>query len=224
MPVTNLFTAPTGLDMIAVDLFVETDSGIVTNTRNNAVVRHNETNRFYVIPNQSVVTPGAAPGVYWGNFSQDFGVNRTLYNTYCVPQMRLAARPLEGSGGYAFDVTITSVTTWSAIGESNPENTIGPQYYSDSSMGGYSAHVGCFVVTSISQEVLALSRQSLASGGDGSVPLLAQISYVVSPGFGSLYTSSYSSYLPRFYQIVTTILSRPFSLTYQAPLHRDLSY
>lgn len=222
MPVTNLFTAPTGLDVIAVDLFVETDSGIVTNTRNNAVVRHNETNRFYVIPNQSVVTPGqSGPSQYWGNFSQNVS---SVFNTYAVPRMRLAARPLQGSGDYAFDVTITSVSNWSAIVESNPENTIGPQSYVSFHMGSYSAHVGCFVVTSISQEVLALSRHSLASGGDGSVPLLAQISYVVSPGFGSLYTSTYASYLPRFYQTVTTILSRPFSLTYQAPLHRDLSY
>lgn len=220
MPVSTFFTAPTGIDQVGIDLFIDTASGTVTNTRANAVVRHNEVNRFFLIPNQSVVLANAA------NYLLPFSAQNAGQNKYHILFMQLAARTLAGTGDYAFNVTATPVTSvaWSDINASVIDNTIGlGSSVNNIGNGDYNnAQIGCVVVTSINRGVLDISRASLASGGDGSVPLVGQVSYVVSPGFGFFFVAN--SILPRFWQTVTTVFSRTFPLTYQAPLHRDLSY
>ena len=50
------FTAVTGYPLQAIDLYIQSDTGAVLNTRSNLEVRHNETNRFFAIPFNAALT------------------------------------------------------------------------------------------------------------------------------------------------------------------------
>lgn len=224
----TLFTTPTGLDQLAVDLYMVSDTGQVTNTRQNPVVRHNETNRFWIIPHQSNILAyknGAPSWAYrFNNFAASAVTAAQYYSRFFVQRVELCARPLAAPSEQAFVVSTSSALPTSQIGISSSIineiqwDNINDSYNSYfSSSATFGAQPACLVVTAMSPAVLELSRQSLVSGGDGYVPLTAQISYTVSAGFNG------DAYKTRFLT-VTTIFSKPFSLTYQAPLHRDASY
>ena len=212
----NLFTAPTGQDLFGVDLYINSITGQVTNTRQNAIVRHNETNRFFVIPHSEAAKPagfGTAVNFLRGAYY--------TYTSYLIVRAELAARPTANSGDLAFSVstTVTQDVTANALFDIG-ENTISRFSNNDnfSSTATFNTNTVCFVVTQMSQSVLELSRSSLAAGGDGSVPLTAQISYTVTALFNTM------NYVPRYQDTVVTIHTLPFSLTYQAPLSRDLTF
>ena len=208
----NLFTTPTGQDLFGIDLYINSITGQVTNTRQNAAVRHNETNRFFVIPHSEPLKPDGFP--YSVNFLR--GINGFGYSAHLLLRAELAARPTANSGDLAFSVATTATQ---ASGSFIGENIISFfQYYSNfATSATFNTNTVCFVVTQMSQSVLDLSRVSLAAGGDGSVPLTAQISYTVTAFFDSM------GVLPRL-DTVVTIHTLPFSLTYQAPLSRDLTF
>jgi hypothetical protein len=211
----NLFTTPTGQDLFGIDLYVNSITGQVTNTRQNAIVRHNETNRFFVIPHSEPVKP--ADFSYAVNFLR--GTNN--YTSHLLLRAELAARPTANSGDLAFSVA-TTVTQDGNSGQTFNiiENKITRFEFSTvfASTATFITSTACFVVTQMSQSVLELSRSSLAAGGDGSVPLTAQISYTVTASFITM------TYKPRYLDTVVTIHTLPFSLTYQAPLSRDLTF
>lgn len=209
----NLFTTPTGQDLFGIDLYVNSITGQVTNTRQNAIVRHNETNRFFVIPHSE---PSIIGLTYPPNFLR--GVNN--YTSYLLLRAELAARPTANSGDLAFSVATTVTQTAYTSSFNIVENTISLFDYTTnfSSTATLNTNTVCFVVTQMSQSVLELSRSSLAAGGDGSVPLTAQISYTVTASFLSMVLK------PRYLDTVVTIHTLPFSLTYQAPLSRDLTF
>jgi len=211
----NLFTAPTGQDLFGIDLYINSITGQVTNTRQNAIVRHNETNRFFVIPHSEALKPlGFGYGV---NFLR----GATIYTSHFLVRAELAARPTANSGDLAFSVA-TTVTQNANSGEpfNTVENTISRFEFSTNfaTAATFSTSTVCFVVTQMSQSVLELSRSSLAAGGDGSVPLTAQISYTVTASFNNM------SLFPRYMDSVVTIHTLPFALTYEAPLSRDLTF
>ena len=209
----NLFTAPTGTDLFGIDLYINSVTNVVTNTRQNAVVRHNETNRFFIIPHSVVTRPGSVTV----NFLRGNEVSESAYR---IVRAELAARPTANSGDLAFSVATTVTQNGTVTSFDVTENTISIFYYTDifATSATFSTNTVCFVVTQMSQSVLELSRVSLAAGGDGSVPLTAQISYTVSAPFLGITDK------PRYLDTVVTIHTLPFSLTYQAPLSRDLTF
>ena len=210
----NLFSTPTGQDLFGIDLYVNSITGQVTNTRGNATVRHNETNRFFVIPHSEVSKPS--------DFSVPVNFLRGYdsYTSNLLVRAELAARPTANSGDLAFSVATTVTQNVNAALFNVAENTISRFSYNNNFATSATFHTNtvCFVVTQMSQSVLELSRSSLAAGGDGSVPLTAQISYTVTASFLNM------SLLPRYGDTVVTIHTLPFSLTYQAPLSRDLTF
>jgi len=210
----NLFTAPTGQDLFGIDLYVNSITGQVTNTRQNAIVRHNETNRFFVIPHSEALKPlGFSYGV---NFLR----GATIYTPHFLVRAELAARPTANSGDLAFSVATTVTQPANPSGFNIVENTISRFEYSSvfATTATFNTNTVCFVVTQMSQSVLELSRSRLAAGGDGSVPLAAQISYTVTASFNNM------SLFPRYMDSVVTIHTLPFALTYEAPLSRDLTF
>lgn len=209
----NLFTTPTGQDLFGIDLYINSITGQVTNTRQNAAVRHNETNRFFVIPHSEPAKPNDFP--YSVNFLR--GNNSSGSSAHLLFRAELAARPTANSGDLAFSVA-TTVTQ--ASGSFIGENIISffDHYNNFNAVATFNTNTVCFVVTQMNQSVLELSRSSLATGGDGSVPLTAQISYTVTASFLNM------SLFPRYRDTVVTIHTLPFSLTYQAPLSRDLTF
>ena len=50
------FTAVTGYPLQGIDLYLQSSTGEVLNTRSNLEVRHNETNRFFAIPYNAALT------------------------------------------------------------------------------------------------------------------------------------------------------------------------
>ena len=222
------FTAVTGYPLQGIDLYLQSDTGAVLNTRSNLEVRHNETNRFFAIPYNTALTFKDFFGVFNDIFTFSSGSNfmnvATSGNSFSsrgrhyMISATLAARPLQNSGDYAFYVS----TTTSAIDQdtffSSPENSINYPAYYLSNVVSFGSNVAQFVVTSMSAQVLDLSRASLAAGGDGSVPLVAQVVYVAGVDFGSNFVQS------RFDGTVSTIFSQPFNMTCVAPLHRTLAY
>jgi hypothetical protein len=211
----NLFTTPTGQDLFGIDLYINSITGQVTNTRQNAIVRHNETNRFFVIPHSE-------PSKFGLSYPVNFLRGTTNYTSHLLLRAELAARPTANSGDLAFSVA-TTVTQDPPAGEpfNIVENTISRFEFSSTNFAStatFNTNTVCFVVTQMSQSVLELSRSSLAAGGDGSVPLTAQISYTVTASFASM------TYAPRYLDTVVTIHTLPFPLTYQAPLSRDLTF
>ena len=215
------FTAVTGYPLQGIDLYLQSDTGVILNTRSNLEVRHNETNRFFAIPYNAALNLGtlyiysngsnfmnvATSGTSFDNFGRHYMISATL-----------AARPLQNSGDYAFNVS----TTTRAIDQSDflqsPENSINYPQIAFKNVGTFASNVAQFVVTSMSPQVLDLSRASLAAGGNGSVPLVAQVMYVAGVDFGSSFVQS------RFEGTVSTIFSQPFNMTCVAPLHRTLAY
>ena len=138
------------------------------------------------------------------------------YGRYYMLGATLAARPLANSGDYAFSVSAT--TTREGTIQTTIQNSINYNYYFNSkNVGTFGSNIVEFVVTSMSAQVLDLSRASLASGGDGSVPLVAQVMYSAIGGPAVYYPT-------RFAGMVTTAFSQPFALTCVAPLHRTLAY
>lgn len=210
----NLFTTPTGQDLFCIDLYVNSITGQVTNTRGNAAVRHDETNRFFVIPHSEAARPSDF------SHSVNFLRGQNSYNSNFLVRAELAARPTKNSGDLAFSVA-TTVTQNINTGQPNiVENTISRFAFTNNFATGatFNTNTVCFVVTKMSQSVLELSRVSLAAGGDGSVPLTAQISYTVTASFTNM------GIFPRYLDTVVTIHTLPFSLTYQAPLSRNLTF
>lgn len=220
----TLFTTPTGLDQLAVDLYMVSDTGQVTNTRQNPVVRHNETNRFWVIPHQSNIVAyiNAAPdwAYRFNNFAASAVTAINYYRRFFVQRVELCARPLAAPSEQAFVVSTSSVSVGalptsqigissSVINQIQWDNNGDAHSSYFSSAATFGAQPACLVVTAMSPAVLELSRQSLLAGGDGYVPLTAQLSSTVSASFAE------DAYKPRFLT-VTTIFSKPFSLTYQA--------
>ena len=211
----NLFSTPTGQDLFGVDLYINSITGQVTNTRQNAIVRHNETNRFFVIPYSEPAKPSSF------SYSVNFLRGTNNYTPYLLLRAELAARPTANSGDLAFSVATTVTQDASAEALFNfVENTISRFEYSGnfSTVATFNTNTVCLVVTQMSQSVLELSRSGLAAGGDGSVPLTAQISYTVTASFNNM------NIFPRYLDTVVTIHTLPFSLTYQAPLSRDLTF
>jgi len=208
----NLFTAPTGTDLFGIDLYINSITGAVTNTRQNAVVRHNETNRFFIIPHSVVFNPSTSVNFLRGDENNQ--------NAYRLVRAELAARPTASAGDLAFSVSTTVTQAGTIISFDVTENTISIFNYANNfaTSATFNTNTVCFVVTQMSQSVLELSRASLVSGGDGSVPLTAQISYTVSAPFLG------QTYKPRYLDTVVTIHTLPFSLTYQSPLSRDLTF
>jgi hypothetical protein len=210
----NLFTTPTGQDLFGIDLYINSITGQVTNTRQNAIVRHNETNRFFVIPYSE-------PSKFGLSYPVNFLRGATNYTSHFLVRAELAARPTANSGDLAFSVA-TTVTQDSGSNEpfNIAQNTISRFEFNTAfaSVATFNTNTVCFVVTQMSQSVLELSRSSLAAGGDGSVPLTAQMSYTVTASFKNMYS------YPRYLDSVVTIHTLPFSLTYQAPLSRDLTF
>jgi len=219
------FTAVTGYPLQGIDLYLQSDTGAVLNTRSNLEVRHNETNRFFAIPYNAALTFSSLFNAGQGNDgSSNFmsiATNSDTFSAYGRHYMVnaiLAARPLQNSGDYAFYVSTTTKATNQSSFFSSPENSINYPTYITANVGSFTSNVAQFVVTSMSTQVLDLSRASLASGGDGSVPLVAQIMYVAGVDFGSSFVQS------RFEGTVSTIFSQPFNMTCVAPLHRTLAY
>ena len=211
----NLFSTPTGQDLFGIDLYVNSITGQVTNTRGNATVRHNETNRFFVIPHSEAAKPSDFS--YPVNFLRGYD----SYTSNLLVRAELAARPTANSEDLAFSVATTVTQNSNANQPFNiAENTISRFSYTINfaTSATFSTQTVCFVVTKMSQSVLELSRSSLAAGGDGSVPLTAQISYTVTASFINM------NLFPRYLDTVVTIHTLPFSLTYQAPLSRDLTF
>lgn len=215
------FTAVTGYPSQGIDLYLLSNTGAVLNTRSNLEVRHNETNRFFAIPYNAALTLTnlfgfaegsnflgvATSGVFFGSYGRHYMISGTL-----------AARPLQNSGDYAFYVSTTTRAIEQNGFFSSPENSINYPQFNTPNLGTLSSNVAQFVVTSMSPQVLDLSRASLAAGGDGSVPLVAQVMYVAGVDFGSDYVQS------RFEGTVSTIFSQPFAINCVAPLHRTLAY
>jgi len=213
------FTAVTGYPLQAIDLYLQSDTGAVLNTRSNLEVRHNETNRFFAIPYNAALTLSdlylSSNGANFMNDGPNDGAFAS-YGRYYMVGATLAARPLENSGDYAFYVSAT--TTREGTIQTTIQNSINYNNFSNSkNVGTFGSNIVEFVVTSMSAQVLDLSRASLAAGGDGSVPLVAQVMYSAIGGPASFYPT-------RFAGMVTTAFSQPFALTCVAPLHRTLAY
>lgn len=215
------FTAVTGYFLQGIDLFLQSDTGAVLNTRSNLEVRHNETNRFFAIPYNAALTFG---DIYIGGEASNFMSQATSGGTFSIHGRHymitatLAARPLQNSGDYAFNVSTTTRDIDQVSFFNSPENSINYAQQGYKNVGTFASNVAQFVVTSMSPQVLDLSRASLAAGGDGSVPLVAQVMYVAGVDFGSNFVQS------RFEGTVSTIFSQPFNMTCVAPLHRTLAY
>lgn len=215
------FTTVTGYPLQGIDLYLQSDTGTVLNTRSNLEVRHNETNRFFAIPYNAALTLSE---LYVGNGGSNFmsvATDAFLFANYGRHHMisaTLAARPLQNSGDYAFNVSTTTRIIDQTTFFLSPENSINYPGYSNINLGTFGSNVAQFVVTSMSPQVLELSRASLVSGGDGSVPLVAQVMYVAAVNFGTSFVQS------RFEGTVSTIFSQPFNMTCVAPLHRTLAY
>jgi len=214
----DAFTAVTGYPLQAIDLYLQSDTGAVLNTRSNLEVRHNETNRFFAIPYNAALTLSNLYLVSNGaNFMND-GPNDgafASYGRYYMVGATLAARPLENSGDYAFYVSAT--TTREGTIQTTIQNSINYNGSNNKNVGTFGSNIVEFVVTSMSAQVLDLSRASLAAGGNGSVPLVAQVMYSAIGGPAAFYPT-------RFAGMVTTAFSQPFALTCVAPLHRTLAY
>ncbi len=217
----DAFTAVTGYPLQGIDLYLQSDTGEVLNTRSNLEVRHNETNRFFAIPYNAALTTSI---LFLDNVASNFmnvatnGSNFINTGRHFMIEATLAARPLQNSGDYAFNVSTTTRIINQTSFDNSPENSINYPAYASKNVGNLSSNVAQFVVTSMSPQVLDLSRASLASGGDGSVPLVAQVMYVAGVNFGNNFVQS------RFEGTVSTIFSKPFSMTCVAPLHRTLAY
>ena len=215
------FTAVTGYPLQGIDLFLQSDTGAVLNTRSNLEVRHNETNRFFAIPYNAALT---LSDIYIGGEASNFMSQATSggtffnYGRHYMITATLAARPLQNSGDYAFNVSTTTRDIDQVSFFNSPENSINYAQQGYKNVGTFGSNVAQFVVTSMSPQVLDLSRASLAAGGDGSVPLVAQVMYVAGVDFGSNFPQS------RFEGTVSTIFSQPFNMTCVAPLHRTLAY
>lgn len=215
------FTAVTGYPLQGIDLYLQSDTGAVLNTRSNLEVRHNETNRFFAIPYNAALTLG---NLYVFSDGSNFMSTATSSGSFSASgrhymiSATLAARPLQNSGDYAFYVSTTTRAIDQTSFFNSPENSINYPQLSSKNVGTFISNVAQFVVTSMSSQVLDLSRASLASGGDGSVPLVAQVMYVAGVDFGSNFVQS------RFDGTVSTIFSQPFYMTCVAPLHRTLAY
>ena len=221
-----VFTSPTfGCSLQGIDLFLQSDTGAVLNTRSNLEVRHNETNRFFAIPYNAGLTfsglfsfitgsGGGSNFMFVATSSNNFGT----YGRHYMISATLAARPLQNSGDYAFNVSTTTRSIDQVSFFFNEENSISYPNYVTQNVVSLGSNVAQFVVTNMSAQVLDLSRASLAAGGDGSVPLVAQVMYVAGVDFGSSYVQS------RFEGTVSTIFSQPFAINCVAPLHRTLAY
>jgi hypothetical protein len=216
------FTAVTGYPLQGIDLYLMSSTGAVLNTRSNLEVRHNETNRFFVVPHSPSLS---FKSLYTDSgFSSNFMSLATisaLFNTYgrhFMISATIAARTLENSGDYAFYASTTSAIIDQYDFHNFPENSINYPAHTAKNIGTFSTNVAQFVVTSMSSQVLELSRSSLVAGGDGSVPLVAQVMYVAGVQFGSSFM--YNNFQGR----VSTIFSQPFDIKYVAPLHRTLAY
>ena len=142
-------------------------------------------------------------------------VSFASFGRYYMVGATLAARPLENSGDYAFYVSAT--TTRVSTLDGSIQNSISYNGINSKNVGTFGSNIVEFVVTSMSAQVLDLSRASLAAGGNGSVPLVAQVMYSAVGGPASYYPT-------RFAGMVTTAFSQPFALTCVAPLHRTLAY
>ena len=215
------FTAVTGYPLQGMDLYLQSDTGAVLNTRSNLEVRHNETNRFFAIPYNAALTLGNLYNFGDGSNFMSVATSGGSFSTFGRHYMisaTLAARPLQNSGDYAFYVSTTTRAIDQTSFFNSPENSINYPQLSSKNVGTFISNVAQFVVTSMSSQVLDLSRASLASGGDGSVPLVAQVMYVAGVDFGSNFVQS------RFDGTVSTIFSQPFNMTCVAPLHRTLAY
>jgi hypothetical protein len=220
----ELFTSVTGYPLQGIDLYLQSDTGAVLNTRSNLEVRHNETNRFFAIPYNAALTFNDLFNNAFNTIGSNFMYVATSssffsqYGRHFMISATLAARPLQNSGDYAFYVSTTTKAIDQGTFFSSPENSINYPQFVGANVGRFGSNVAQFVVTSMSSQVLDLSRASLAAGGDGSVPLVAQVMYVAGVDFGSNYVQS------RFEGTVSTIFSQPFALTCVAPLHRTLAY
>jgi len=214
------FTAATGYPFQGIDLYLLSNTGAVLNTRANLEVRHNETNRFFAIPYNAAIKTTVLFNIAGSNFLNvaTSGDLFSQFGRHYMISATLAARPLQNSGDYAFYVSTTTRAIDQSGFSSSPENSINYPSYSNNNLGTFGSNVAQFVVTNMSAQVLDLSRASLAAGGDGSVPLVAQVMYVAGVSFGSEYIPS------RFQGTVSTIFSQPFALTCVAPLHRTLAY
>jgi len=222
------FTAVTGYPLQAIDLYLQSDTGAILNTRSNLEVRHNETNRFFAIPYNAALTLANLYNLNEGsNFMSQATSGGTFsnYGRHYMIGATLAARPLQNSGDYAFYVSTTTKVidanlfyTLSNNGDFGPENSINYPAQSQKNVGTFGSNVAQFVVTNMSAQVLDLSRASLAAGGNGSVPLVAQVMYVAGVDFGSNFRQSI------FDGTVSTIFSQPFAINCVAPLHRTLAY
>ncbi|NCX05362.1 MAG: hypothetical protein EBW68_06220 [Actinobacteria bacterium] len=142
----------------------------------------------------------------------------SVYGRHFMISATIAARTLENSGDYAFYASTTTKIVDSALFHNSPENSINYPGQSQKNVGTFCTNVAQFVVTSMSSQVLELSRSSLVAGGDGSVPLVAQVMYVAGVQFGGGFEPN------RFQGTVSTIFSQPFDIKYVAPLHRTLAY
>ena len=219
-----VFTAVTGYPLQGMDLYLQSDTGAVLNTRSNLEVRHNETNRFFAIPYNAALTFNdlfvTVSNTIGSNFmsAATSSANFSPYGRHYMISATLAARPLQNSGDYAFYVSTTTRAIDASDFFNSPENSINYPFFNTANVGRFGSNVAQFVVTNISAQVLDLSRASLASGGDGSVPLVAQVMYVAGVDFGSSFAQS------RFDGTVSTIFSQPFAINCVAPLHRTLAY
>ena len=223
----EVFTSPTfGYQLQGIDLFLRSDTGAVLNTRSNLQVRHNETNRFFAIPYNAGLTFSYLFNFGQGNANANSGFMSIAtsgnsfsgYGRHYMISATLAARPLQNSGDYAFYVSTTTRAIDQVTFFDSPENSINYPGINYTNVVSFSSNVAQFVVTNMSAQVLDLSRASLAAGGDGSVPLVAQVMYVAGVDFGSGFDQS------RFEGTVSTIFSQPFNMTCVAPLHRTLAY
>jgi hypothetical protein len=214
----NAFTVSIGYPLPAIDLYVMSSTGEIMNTRSNLEVRHNETNRFFVIPHNAAITYG--PSFNYGANSNFMGnPDNNAYRLHYMINCTIAARPIENSGDYAFYATTTTKLYDQSTFINSIENSISYPQFNYKSVGSFGSNVAHFVVTNMSNQVLELSRASLVNGGDGSVPLVAQVMYVAAVEVSS------ALYNPPIYNsTVNTIFSQPFDIKYVAPLHRTLAY
>jgi len=216
------FTAVTGYPLSGIDLYLLSSTGAVLNTRSNLEVRHNETNRFFAIPHSPSINVSTISNFSSGTNFMSAATNSASFSgsgRHYMIKATLAARPLANSGDYAFYVSTTTKEIDQSTFRNSPENSINYPSNTSRNVGLFASNVAQFVVTSMSPQVLELSRASLASGGDGSVPLVAQVMYVAGVNFGTSFQIQ-----SRFNGTVSTIFSQPFNLTCVAPLHRTLAY
>lgn len=153
---------------------------------------------------------------------------------YMLVSVRLAARSVDNLSQTAFDVTVTATTTSEADFYINTVATgylgYGPRVTTGSSVFDSYQYVQMpaanLVVTSFPDWLIQKSAQNILAGGNGTVPLRAQMQAVIST-VSSSWNPHPSGVTPTTISIwytTTTVMSRHIPMTFCSTVSRPLSY